>query len=292
MKSLKAIIGSLYTAIVLAGLFTMLVGSGACNDKYDCPDLKANVGDVCTNASGQSSVIDENCICKENESEILVDTRDGQTYPTVVIGGKRWMAKNLNIGTMIASDYVDPMNFNNCPGDLNPTNPTNNLILEKYCYDNNPANCDLYGGLYAWDEMMGYTTTPGAQGICPDGWHIPTDQEWKDLEVALGMTAYAAGQTGYRGTNEGDKLKTAGNCTTPGDIICGSADFNALIAGARFYDGTFGTINDIGWFWSSSEATGFSDCGVWDRDVSRNGAKISRSWYGKADAFSCRCVED
>ena len=46
---------------------------------------------------------------------------------------------------------------------------TNNGIIEKYCYDNNPANCAIYGGLYQWNEMMQYTTQQGAQGICPNG---------------------------------------------------------------------------------------------------------------------------
>ncbi len=66
--------------------------------------------------------------------------------------------------------------------------PTNDGVIEKYCYDDNPANCDEYGGLYNWNEMMMYE--PGGKGICPDGWHIPSDYEWENL------CAYMSGRKG------------------------------------------------------------------------------------------------
>ena len=66
---------------------------------------------------------------------------------------------------------------------------TNNGIIEKYCYDNDPVNCATYGGLYQWDEMMQYTTQQGTQGICPAGWHLPTDAEWTILTDFLGVKA-------------------------------------------------------------------------------------------------------
>ena len=62
---------------------------------------------------------------------------------------------------------------------------SNNGIIEKYCYNNEPDSCTKYGGLYQWNEMMQYTTQQGAQGICPPGWHLPTDEEWKVLEGAV-----------------------------------------------------------------------------------------------------------
>ena len=75
------------------------------------------------------------------------------------------MAKNLNVGTQIFSGQ----------------NPSNNGTIEKYCYSNDTDNCDLYGALYNWKEAMNYTTTPGIQGICPEGWRIPTTIEWQNL---------------------------------------------------------------------------------------------------------------
>jgi hypothetical protein len=78
---------------------------------------------------------------------------DGHKYPTVQIGIQTWMAENLNVGTLINDT----------------TSANNNGILEKYCYEDNESNCDVYGGLYQWNELMNYDTTPGIQGICPPG---------------------------------------------------------------------------------------------------------------------------
>ena len=86
---------------------------------------------------------------------------EGKTYNTVLIGNQCWLKENLDVGTRI---------------NLNQS-PTNNGIIEKYCYNDNPTNCDTYGGLYKWDEAMQYTTTEGAIGICPSGWHIPSDDD-------------------------------------------------------------------------------------------------------------------
>jgi len=95
------------------------------------------------------------------------DSRDGQVYSTVQIGDQCWMVENLNVGTMISG------------GSDQGTDCVN---IEKYCYNNDPDNCDVYGGLYQWNQAMCGETIEGTQGICPDGWHIPTDDEWATLE--------------------------------------------------------------------------------------------------------------
>jgi uncharacterized protein (TIGR02145 family) len=70
----------------------------------------------------------------------------------------------------------------------------------------NAENCDIYGGLYQWHEMMQYVSTESTQGICPNGWHLPSDQEWKTAERQLGMTIYQSNLSGWRGTDQGSKL--------------------------------------------------------------------------------------
>ncbi|MBI9037515.1 MAG: hypothetical protein JEY97_05220 [Bacteroidales bacterium] len=96
----------------------------------------------------------------------FIDPRDGQEYNAVMIGSQCWMAENINTGQKI--------NGSQSQG--------NNGIIEKFCYDNDSVNCEIYGGLYQWEEMMDYTTIEGSQGICLTGWHIATDEEWKQLE--------------------------------------------------------------------------------------------------------------
>jgi len=100
-----------------------------------------------------------------NCGQNLTDIRDNKVYPTIQLGTQCWMQKNLNYGTKIQGTAEQ----------------TDNCMNEKYCYNDNAVNCSLYGGLYQWDELMAYTNTPGAQGLCPAGWHVPTQTEWNTL---------------------------------------------------------------------------------------------------------------
>jgi len=175
--------------------------------------------------------------------DILVDWRDGHTYSTVLIGSQCWMAENLNIGTRI-----DGIN-----------DQTNDSIIEKYCHENLENNCDIYGGLYQWNEMMQYTTAQGAQGICTDGWHIPTDDEWKVLEGIVD-SQYGVGDPEWdgvylRGFDAGKNLKSTSGWNSGGngtDLF----GFTALPGAYRTTGGSFGNLGSITRFWSSTETSG------------------------------------
>lgn len=93
---------------------------------------------------------------------------EGQNYNTVQIGSQCWMRENLNVGLQVNSNYIPTVYHSDMHDDGK---------IEKYCYNNDSANCLIYGGLYEWDEMMKYGNTPGIQGICAIGWHIPTAAE-------------------------------------------------------------------------------------------------------------------
>jgi len=164
--------------------------------------------------------------------DLLVDERDGQSYETVQIGEQCWMAENLNVGERI--DGAVEM--------------TDNGTIEKYCYDNDPAKCDIYGGLYQWDETMQYVTLKGVRGICPIGWHIPTNMEWTLLTNLLGGEAIAGG-----------KLKSLRTFPDPhprwDSPNVGATDevgFNALPGGNNNF-GNFEFIGMMGKWWSSTE---------------------------------------
>ncbi|MEI6900996.1 MAG: FISUMP domain-containing protein, partial [Bacteroidota bacterium] len=88
----------------------------------------------------------------------LIDPRDNKTYPTVKIATQCWMASNLNYGTPVSSIQ----------------HQRDNCVNEKYCYQDLSANCAVRGANYQWDEIMRYDDTPGLQGLCPPGWHVPT----------------------------------------------------------------------------------------------------------------------
>ena len=201
---------------------------------------------------------------------------DPPPIPTITIGTQTWMANTLDVGTMITG----------------ATNMTNNSILEKYCYDDLPANCVTYGALYQWDEMMQYVTTAGTQGVCPTGFHLPTDDEWKTLEMELGMSQAQADGTGFRGTDQGSQLAGNEPLWTNGsldqDANFGTSGFAALPGGFRNISGLFGHQSLIAYFWSSSESGG----SAWVRPLDFTNPKVFRGVISKSNGFPVRCVQD
>ena len=139
---------------------------------------------------------------------------------------------------------------------------------------------------------MQYVTMEGTQGICPDGWHIPTDDEWKTLEKALGMTQTEVNGTGYRGTNQGSQL--AGNdvmwagTTIGGNEAFGSSGFIALPAGFRETNGQWTNHTRTSYFYSSS----LSNSKAWIRSLDWISPKINRDTPNISRGGSLRCVKD
>jgi uncharacterized protein (TIGR02145 family) len=205
----------------------------------------------------------------------LLDSRDGKTYLTVQIGNQCWFAENLNVGIRI-----DGTN-----------DQLNNAIIEKYCYDNSESNCNLLGGLYQWDEMMQYSITEMTQGICPVGWHIPSDYEWKVMEMTLGMDPTVANAAGWRGTVEGGKLKAAGTqyWDSPNTGATNSSQFTALPSGDRTSTGTFESLGYFTDFWTS---TFIIDTQCWYRYLDADHSQIYRIDGNRKFGTPVRCVKD
>ena len=165
-----------------------------------------------------------------------VRDHDGNYYKVVRIGSQIWMAANLNVGTNIPMDKS--------PGD--------NGIIEKYCYSDSKTNCDIYGGLYSWNEMMQYNASDSAligttQGICPVGWHIPTQKEWLTLAENLGG-----------GDVAGAYLKEAGisHWSAPNLGATNESGFTALPGGfyaALYTPPDYFQLDSVGFFWTSTE---------------------------------------
>ncbi len=210
-----------------------------------------------------------------NCGDYFIDPRDNQEYNTVLIGNQCWMRENLNIGTMI-----------------NGSNQTNNGTIEKYCYNNDASNCDTYGGLYQWNEMMQYVTTEGVQGICPDGWHIPTDTEWKILEGELGMSTSDADNTEWRGNTQGNMICGNGYLWNDGNMDSNTdfakSGFTGLPGGYRNTTGLFYNLTYSAIFWSSSEG----GTNAWSRHLHYSHTEVFRYNDNKAIGFSVRCVRD
>ena len=190
----------------------------------------------------------------------------GQTYATVQIGDQCWFKENLNIGSMIPAG----------------ANMSNNEVTEKYCYDNLETNCNIYGGLYQWNEMMQYSTTSGTQGICPPAWHLPTIDEWTTLIDFLG------------GLNDaGGKMKETGtfHWNNPNTGATNSSGFTTLPAGYYGDPGfTFYLLGKYAILWSSNQSDFDSAWNCWLAYNSNSANK--NSTYLKRLGHSVRCLKD
>ena len=200
---------------------------------------------------------------------------DGRTYDLVEIGGQCWFADNL------ATDQ-----YRN--GDLIPTGLDNatwqNTTAGAYAiYNNDLANDVTYGKLYNW-----YTTVD-SRGLCPTGWHVPTDCEWMYLEGSLGMSVTDQETAGWRGTNEGGALKSTTGWTSPNTGATNSSGFTAFPGGYRNVNAPYGNIGNAGYWWSSTE-DGSND--AWYRGLNYFNSDVSRYTTNKQDGFSVRCVRD
>jgi uncharacterized protein (TIGR02145 family) len=189
------------------------------------------------------------------------------------------MAQNLNVGTRI-----------NGSG-----NQTSNSIIEKYCYDDLESNCNTYGGLYQWNEAMQYSTTPGVTGICPAGWHFPTDAEWTTL------TDYVNNQPSYQCNSTSGWIGKAmaaatlwnsstNTCAIGNNLSLNNATgFSALPGGYRDYGGPFSNVGYLGFWWSSSEDFTYYD---WSRYMYYDYGDVYRISSYEDRGFSVRCVRD
>jgi len=199
-----------------------------------------------------------------NCGDLLTDERDGKTYQTVQIQNQCWMSQNLNIGYRIDGTNEQ----------------TNNGTIEKYCYNNVETNCDIYGGLYQWDEMMQYSTIEGVKGICPTNWHLPTDAEWTVISTQYGGDEHAGGTMKETGTT---------HWLSPNNNATNISGFTGLPGGYRYTTGSFMALGSGGYFWSSTQ---YSTSDAWNRSLSYYYANLFHQRYPKGCGLSFRCIRD
>ena len=138
---------------------------------------------------------------------------------------------------------------------------------------------------------MQYTEIESSQGVCPAGWHIPSDYEWKILERNLGMSVEQSDATEWRGTDEGGKLKSGGTSlwNPPNTGATNSSLFSALPAGMVFHDGGSSGLDDFAVFWTS---TPILDTQAWYRYLHTDESRIYRVDGFRPNTSSVRCVKD
>lgn len=191
----------------------------------------------------------------------ITDSRDGETYSVVKIGDQCWMAENLR--------------FNATGSWINPNNPS-----------------VAYGCLYDWSTVMNgesssSSSPSGVQGLCPSGWHLPSDIEWKTLEISLGLSSSDADLWGqYRGTHGKEMKSTTGWDNS--ESSANSSGFN-VFPSAKYLSGFFVGLGERANFWSATES---SVTEAWHRRLYDNISGVDRFYSDKTEGFSCRCVKE
>ena len=233
--------------------------------------------EVCANDGFVSQYSD----CSDYPSvSTFKDSRDGKTYKYVEIGTQRWMAENLNFNASGSKCYGES------GGDD---------WIEIITSGQEQTYCDKYGRLYDWSTAMNGSSSSsanpsGVQGVCPDGWHLPSDVEWTELENSVGGSSIA-----------GRKLKSQSGWNGCGPVgshnlyRCEDAyGWSALPGGYGDSDGNFrgtgGYGDGFGFWWSATEKNDDANT-AWRRDVGRS-EYVLRGFYDKTLLHSVRCVQN
>jgi uncharacterized protein (TIGR02145 family) len=196
---------------------------------------------------------------------------EGYEYSTVQIGEQCWFSENCRYLPVVSSSSAD-----------SGTSP----YYYVYGYEGtdvaaamSTSNFATYGVLYNWPAVM-------TEGICPSGWHIPSDGEWQTMEISLGMSESEAAGTGWRGSPVGDYMKSTSGWNNGGNGS-NSSGFNGLPVGDRTFGG-FSHSGSYGYWWSASESGSAS----WSRELYYNNDNVFRTVVIRNYGFSARCVRD
>ena len=183
-----------------------------------------------------------------------IQDAEGISYGTVKIGNQVWMSENLQ------------------------TTPE---YGQSWCYSDHDFNCDRYGRLYNWEAVMAGSQEPGSQGICPDGWYVPTDEDWHILESFFAISSCEAGRLNWGCYPAGGMMKTE---------VWGGVEestFAVLPAGRIDREGRSGHLHTYSFFWTSSK---IGD-GVWRRVFLDVQSSILRTTENPEYGYSVRCIK-
>jgi uncharacterized protein (TIGR02145 family) len=200
---------------------------------------------------------------------------EGNIYRTVIIGAEVWMAENLKVTKF--NDNTDITLASDAAAWIGLTGP-------GFCwYNNDPDfNKPIYGALYNW-----YAAS--SANICPTGWHTATNDEYNALEVSLGLAQADINIWGWRGTDQGSKMKNTTGWNA-GENGTNTSGFSALPGGYRFYnDGQYQGQNTLGYWWTATEHD--ADRG-WYRRLDGNNTAVYMASTDKNAGKAIRCVKD
>lgn len=214
---------------------------------------------------------------------------EGNTYATIDIGTQVWMAENLRVTQYADGTPITELQDNGEWGALTAD-------AQVYCwYANLQDNEDTASVLYTWAAAMNGMTgsdTVAVQGVCPDGWHLPSDAEWMELEMFLGMTLADAAKYEWRGSDEGVQLKETGYSSWAEAPAAGSntSGFTAVPGGFRSATGSFYNYNQYAAYWTATAQPDTEKAYL--RALKFDNEKVYRQYNTRSMGFSVRCVQD
>ena len=212
------------------------------------------------------------------ETGTVVDV-EGNEYVTVKIGDQWWMAENLRSRTFRSG------------------NPIPNIQdTELWGEAEGPGYCSYQNTSPSTEFLYNFFVVVSEEQIAPEGWHIPSDDEWKQLEEFIGMPVSELDKTNWRGTSEGDALKSESSRDFPGWLEYGDVwgtdtyGFSANGQSCRLFDGKWGVPGKrlSGFWWSSTSKDGYA----WYRYLDYKKSGIFRYCGEHTYGFSIRCVKD
>lgn len=210
-------------------------------------------------------------------NDTIMTDYDGNVYHVIEIGGHLWMAENLKV-----THYKDGTPITYIEDDYYWSITTEGAFC---AYNNDMANKDTFGLLYNW-----YTVN---SGLAPEGWHVATEDDWKHLELSLGLDPALFYEYGFRGLDEGTKIAGKSDLWTDGileyDSLFNVSNFNGLPGGRRYLDGSFDYIHDAAYWWSSVPQ---DETYAYRRHIWFDLRTISRTGADKSIGFSVRCVKN
>ncbi|MDA0728798.1 MAG: fibrobacter succinogenes major paralogous domain-containing protein [Bacteroidetes bacterium] len=293
-------------------------GDGICDDQDDC-DGVVDVCGVCNGVGALSSTMESITLLYDSVYAEAIDTwyvfevgadtvwtydcpplpppcnqpvgYQGYDYDVVLIGFQCWFAENLRaqhytngdpiLADLSASAWSTAAEGASAVYGEGTTNCSENVPDGDACDD--AYSLDAFGRLYNWYAVG------DARGVCPSGWHVPTEQDMQYLELALGMSEDELGLTGWRGTDEGEQLKSEQGWMSNGNGS-NSSGFGGRAGGARlFFNGQFTNAGASGYLWTADESG--SSYGYFRR-VSSNEDRIYRGAMFKRTGHSVRCIQD
>ena len=245
-----------------------VIMDGSCVYMSGCTDPDA------ANFNPDATIDDGSCVYDPAEcGNVSTLTFDGYTYDLVAIGDQCWFAENLRTEYYTNGDAI--------PASLTAGEWESTTIGAVAVYDDEASNLAEYGRLYNWYAV------DDARGLCPTGWHVPTDGEWMTLEMELGMSESEANDIGGRGTDQGTQMKTTYGWYQGGNGT-NSSGFSGLPGGFRGTGGYFNGAGSSGIWWSSSPGGSFA----WFRSLGYDLPSVNRNGLYLRTGFSVRCLRD